>query len=213
MAPPPRRSGALRPLRALLTLTIIGNILLLLGTAIIWFLDTATNISVERVPVEFWAPLDALKDPVPDPVQPAFTPKVDHVDDVVAVTIADPTPGQAVLEAIALGPVGAVAWLVIAILARRIVTSALRADPFTVSTADQLRRLGIVILAGGGLADLIREAASYALFRSVLPSSSYVGFVTGDLGFWWLPLGLAVLAFAAVVRHGCALRAELDAVI
>lgn len=203
MAPSPRRSGALRPLRALLTLTIIGNILYLLLTPTNW-------ISGGRVPVDFWAPVDALKNPVPDPLQPAFTPKVDNAD--VLVTVADPTPAQTTLEVIALGAVGAVAWLVIAILARRIVISALHADPFTVSTADQIRRLGIIILAGGSLAELISAAASYALFRSVFPSSSYPG-DTIDISFWWLPLGLAVLAFAAVVRHGCALRAELDEVI
>ncbi|MEU7909403.1 DUF2975 domain-containing protein [Actinoplanes sp. NPDC049118] len=203
MAPSPRRSGALRPLRVLLTFTIIGNILFLLVTATNW-------ISGGRTPVQFWAPFDALNNPVPDPLQPAFTPKV---DDVVAVTVADPTPAQATLELIAGGTVGAVAWLVIAILARRIVTSALRADPFTVSTGDQIRRLGIVVLAGGGLAELIRAAVLYALYHSVFPSSSYTGPVTDDLSYWWLPLGLAVLAFAAVVRHGCALRAELDEVI
>lgn len=203
MAPSPRRSGALRPLRALLTLTIIGNILYLLLTPANW-------ISGGRIPVEFWAPVDALKNPVPDPLQPAFTAKVDNAD--VLITVADPTPAQTALEVIALGSVGAVAWLVIAILARRIVISALRADPFTVSTADQIRRLGIVILAGGSLAELISVAAAYALFHSVFPSSSYLG-DTIDVSFWWLPLGLAVLAFAAVVRHGCALRAELDEVI
>jgi hypothetical protein len=189
-----------------LTLTIIANVLYLLFTPLQWN-------SAWRTPVEFWAPSDALKNPVPDPLQPAFTPKVEHaVDDTVVVTVADPTFAQTALEDIALGTLGAIAWLVIAILARRIVTSALGADPFTVSTADQIRRLGIIILAAGGLAELIREAASYALYRSVFPSSSYLGTVTGA-SFWWLPLGLAVLAFAAVVRHGCALRAELDEVI
>src|SRR3712207_3882209 len=107
-------------MRALLTLTIIGNILYLLLTATNW-------ISGGRVPVDFWAPVDALKNPVPDPLQPAFTPKVDNAD--VLVTVADPTPAQTTLEVIALGAGGAVAWLVISILARRIVISALRADP------------------------------------------------------------------------------------
>ncbi|GGQ60381.1 DUF2975 domain-containing protein [Couchioplanes azureus] len=203
MAPSPRRSGALRPLRALLTFTVIMNILGLFFTAIDW-------ISGGRSPIEFYAPSDALINPVPDPLQPAFTPKV---DDAVVVTVADPTPAQATLEVIAGGLVGTVAWLVIAVLARRIVTSALRADPFTVSTADQIRRLGIVILAAGGLAALIGVAASYALYRSVFPSSSYLGPGTAEVSYLWLPLGLAVLAFAAVVRHGCALRAELDEVI
>jgi hypothetical protein len=203
VAPSPRRSGALRPLRALLTLTIVGNVLYLLLTPANW-------ISGGRIPVEFWAPVDALKNPVPDPLQPAFTAQVDHAD--VLVTVADPTPAQTTLEVIALGLAGSVAWLVIAILARRIVIAALRADPFTVSTADRIRRLGIVILAGGSLAELISVAAAYALFRSVFPSFSYLG-DTIDISFWWLPLGLAVLAFAAVVRHGCALRAELDEVI
>jgi hypothetical protein len=186
-----------------LTFTILGNILFLLVAATNW-------ISGGRTPVRFRAPFDVLNNPVPDPLQPAFTQKV---DDAVAVTVADPTPAQTTLEIIAGGTVGAVAWLVIAILARRIVTLALRTDPFTVSTADQIRHLGIVILAGGGVAEVIRAAAAYALYRSVFPSSSYTGSLTETFGFWWLPLGLAVLAFAAVVRHGCALRAELDEVI
>ncbi len=204
MAPSPRRSGALRPLRALLTFTIIVNILFLL-------LEPLLAWTSGRTPAEFWAPFDALKDPVPDPLQPAFTPKVDDL--AVVVIVADPTPAQTMLEILAAGTVGAVAWLVIAIMARRIVTSALRADPFTVATADQIRRLGIVILAAGGLAELVDAAAEYALYRSVFPSSSYTGAGADPLSFWWLPLGLAVLAFAAVVRHGCALRAELDQVI
>ncbi|MEV4707869.1 hypothetical protein [Actinoplanes sp. NPDC049316] len=46
----------------------------------------------------------------------------------------------------------------------------------------------------------------------MFPSFSYVGDTVG-FSYEWLPLGLAVLAFAAVVRHNCALRAELDEVI
>jgi DUF2975 family protein len=204
VAPFPRRSGALRPLRALLTFAIIGNILNLLIEPI------AALTSGVQNPARFWAPLDALDNPLPHSLQPAFTSRV---DEVVAVSVTDHTTTQAMLEIIAGGTVGAVAGLVTAILARRIVTSALRADPFTVSTADQIRRLGIVILAGGGLTEIIRGAALYTLYHSVFPSSSYTGPVTDDLSFWWLPLGLAVLAFGAVVRHGCALRAELDEVI
>jgi hypothetical protein len=33
------------------------------------------------------------------------------------------------------------------------------------------------------------------------------------IGLWWLPMGLVILAFAQVIDHGCALRAELDEVI
>ncbi|MEV4640176.1 DUF2975 domain-containing protein [Actinoplanes sp. NPDC049548] len=204
MAPSPRRSGALRPLRALLTFTIVINIpFLLIEPFLAW--------TSERVPAEFLAPLDALKDPLPDTLRPAFTAKVDDLG--VLVTIADPTPAQTMLEILAGGMVGAVAWLVIAVLARRIVTSALHTDPFTVDTAGQIRRLGIVILAAGGLAEIIGAAAEYALYRTVFPSASYTGAGADHLSLWWLPLGLAVLAFAAVVRHGCTLRAELDEVI
>ncbi|MFI5495012.1 DUF2975 domain-containing protein [Actinoplanes sp. NPDC051859] len=200
MAPTPRRSGPLRPLRVLLTLTIFGNVVTLLLAVIDW-------ISGGRIRTEFLAPPEALNNLLPDPLQPAFTSKL---DDLVVVTIAEPTLVQRMLEVVAGGAVGAVAWLVIAVLARRIVDSALRADPFTVSTAVQLRRLGVIILAAGGLAEVIGMAAAYALYRSVFSDSAYTGPI---LGFWWLPLGLAVLAFAAVVRHGCALRTELDEVI
>jgi hypothetical protein len=33
------------------------------------------------------------------------------------------------------------------------------------------------------------------------------------IDFWWLLLGLVILAFAQFIEHGCALRAELDEVI
>lgn len=203
MPPSPRRSRSLRPIQGLLTLTIIGNVLGLLVAAANW-------IGGGRTPVQFWAPFEALANPVPDPLLPAFTHRVDVE---VAVAVADPSPAQTALENIALGVVSAVVWLVIAVLARRIVTSALHGDPFTVATADRIRRLSIVILVGGGLAELIRMGAAYALFHSVFPSSTYIGPIQERFSFWWLPLGFAVLAFAAVVRHGCALRAELDEVI
>ena len=203
MPPSPRRSRSLRPIRALLTLTIIGNILSLLVVATNW-------IGGARTPIRFWAPFEALLNPVPVPLEPAFA---DKVDVEVAVAVADPSAAQTALENIAVGTVSAVVWLVIAVLARRIVTSALHGDPFTVSTADRLRRLSLVILIGGGLAEIVRAGAAYALYRSVFPSSSYLDPIDNSFSLWWLPLGFAVLAFAAVVRHGCALRAELDEVI
>ncbi|MFI7599078.1 DUF2975 domain-containing protein [Actinoplanes sp. NPDC049681] len=203
MPPSPRPSRSLRPIRALLTLIIISDILGLLVAAANW-------IGGGRTPARFWAPFDALLNPVPDPLQPAFAHRVD-VD--VAVTIADPTPAQTALENLAQGVLSTAVWLVIAVLARRIVASALRGDPFTVHTADRIRKLSITILVGGGLADAIRAGATYALYHSVFPSSPFMGPAQEMFDFWWLALGFAVLAFAAVVRHGCAMRAELDEVI
>ncbi|MEV8506387.1 hypothetical protein AB0368_16355 [Actinoplanes sp. NPDC051475] len=78
----------------------------------------------------------------------------------------------------------AVVWLVIAVLARRIVTSALHGNPFTVATSDRNRRLSIVILVGGGLTELIRIGAAYALFHSVFPSSTYIGLIQETFSFW-----------------------------
>ncbi|GAA2691539.1 hypothetical protein [Actinoplanes palleronii] len=206
MAPSSRRSGALRPLRALLTVTVVANVGFLVIAAIDWIMGTWNRS-------EFWAPADALTTPVIDPLLPAFTVQADNV--AVVVTVADQTPAQAVLDVIAGGTPGAIAWLVIAVLARRIVTAALGpgVDPFAAATAGRIRRLGIVILTAGGLAELISAAAEYTLYRSVFKDSSFTGAGAATFSLWWLPLGLAVLAFAAVVRHGSALRAELDEVI
>jgi hypothetical protein len=73
-----------------------------------------------------------------------------------------------------------------------------------------LRRLGVVVLAGGAAAEIVRVLSAVALphlagVDGTLPLSGF--------GLWWLPMGLVVLAFAQVIDHGCALRAELDQVV
>jgi hypothetical protein len=99
------------------------------------------------------------------------------------------------------------------ILARRLVDNAIATDPFTVAMARGMRRLGPVVLIGGALAELTRSAATIALYRGAVSGGHPFTDTNWMIDFWWLLLGLTVLAFAQVVEHGCALRAELDEVI
>ena len=96
---------------------------------------------------------------------------------------------------------------------------ALHNDPFSLTMVRKLRTLGAVILVCGLVSEMVAFAAARALLDDVLanqPAFLRQGSRV-DLNLyptlWWLVPGLMVLAFAAVVRHGCALRAELDEVI
>jgi hypothetical protein len=135
-----------------------------------------------------------------------------EVQDVMA-SVRDLSLPQRLLEEVASGTAWALITLVIAVLARRVVDAAIRSDPFTAEMADRLRRLAVVVLIGGAAAELTSIAAAAALYVSAHPHGAGFDPVSWPFGFWWMPLGFALLAFAAVVRHGCTLRAELDQVI
>jgi hypothetical protein len=94
--------------------------------------------------------------------------------------------------------------------------TALRDDPFTPAMVGKLRTLGLLILAGGLVAEAVAFLAGRALLDDVLAGEP--GLRAGaHLGWypslWWLLPGLLVLVFAEVLRRGCDLRAELDEVI
>ena len=129
----------------------------------------------------------------------------------VEVYIDHPSLAQTILGLFAHQLAIAIATIPMLIYARRLVDRAIRNHPFTPEMARGLRRLGLLVLAGGLGAEFVRAAAMIALTHSAT-AGSYVH-SEWTINFWWLLLGLTILAFAQVVEHGCALRAELDEVI
>jgi hypothetical protein len=60
---------------------------------------------------------------------------------------------------------------------------------------------------------MVRSTAAMLLYTTTVHDGGALVYVDWTIDFWWLLLGLVILAFAQVVEHGCALRAELDDVI
>jgi hypothetical protein len=100
------------------------------------------------------------------------------------------------------------------LLARRLVDLAMGPEgPFTVAMADGLHRLGVIVLVGGFLAEVVQEAAKIALYATAVHDGHPFAHAGYLIDFWWLLTGFAIVGFAAVIRHGCALRDELAEVI
>lgn len=136
------------------------------------------------------------------------------VTDVFVVPTAHPTTVQRTLFAVSHGVAFCLAVIPMLILARRLIAGVLTADPFTRPTVRRLRVLGAVVLAGGAVSELTGYLAALALLDTAVPAHMRT-WARPDFHptFWWLVPGLILLAFAEVVRHGRALRDELDTVI
>jgi Protein of unknown function (DUF2975) len=134
--------------------------------------------------------------------------------DVFVMPTARPTTGQHVLYAVSHTMAFCLAVIPILILARRLITGVINADPFTRRTVHRLRVLGVVILAAGAASELTEYITARILLDSAVPAAlrtwAHPDF---HASFWWLIPGLIMLAFAEVVRRGCQLRDELDTVI
>ncbi|HLL68799.1 MAG TPA: DUF2975 domain-containing protein [Micromonosporaceae bacterium] len=123
---------------------------------------------------------------------------------------------QILLFAISQGFGAVLATLAMLVYARRTVREAREHDPFTPAMVRRLRTLGLLVLAGGLVYELAELIAGWALLHIALDRTGIasLGAQPDTLPtFWWLLPGLLVFAFAEVIRHGCALRAELDEVI
>ena len=188
----PRRLGKIR---GLLSLLLFLNVLTVIGSALVRV--TGANVTNFTVyPEAVYGAQQANKQLWPLSVEVY----VDH-----------PTLTQTILGLFAHQLTIALATIPMLVYARRLVDRAIRNHPFTPEMARGLRRLGLLVLAGGLAAEFVRGAAMFALTHSAT-SGTYIR-SEWTIDFWWLLLGLVILAFAQVVEHGCALRAELDEVI
>lgn len=127
-------------------------------------------------------------------------------------------PFQVLMFALSHGLGFILATLPMLFYAYRVTDEALRNNPFTLVMVRKLRRLGLLILAGGLLYEAVALAASWALLRDALADQPALWAGAGLSpsqypSLWWLLPGLLMLAFAEVVRRGCYLQAELDEVI
>ncbi len=144
------------------------------------------------------------------PEQATLVPGVALSPDApVPVRLADPTTAQSawgVLLWLPTSVVGGTA-LTLVLLA---VLRARRGDPFSGGVVAIMRTLGLVLLVGGPLVQLLTGVGSYRLADSVLDhGADFAPAFTLDGPL----VGVCVLALAAVIRHGERLRQELDAVI
>jgi hypothetical protein len=190
----PARSkvGRLRAIRTLLTLMLTLNVLFLINAALI-------KVSGGIV-ASFQVPVDLVYGPQPYVLQQASR----HLSPTaVDVYVRDPSLLQTFLGLLTHGLAHAVATLPMIVLARRLVDRAIATDPFTMSMMRGLRRLGLIVLVGGLLAELVRTAAAIALYSSALPHGQpvidTVSSTPGIIDLWWLLLGLVILGFAQVV--------------
>lgn len=199
LRPQDRRLNAIR---ALLTLMLTLNVL---------FLVNAVLIKVNgQIVTGFEVSVDLVYGPQPFLLQQGNR----HLSPAtVDVYVRDPSLIQTLLGLLAHGLAYGVATLPMIIFARRLVHRAIDTHPFTIAMARGLRRLGLIVLIGGALAELIRSAATVALYNTAVSGGSAIADTDWMIHFWWLLLGLVILAFAQVVEHGCALRTELDKVI
>lgn len=133
-----------------------------------------------------------------------------RIEDPTTVVLRDPTFGQAVLWA--LGPaVGAAFALVIVVMLQRLVSAATSSDPFTMGNARRLRRIGVLMVAGQLAYAVVTVVAHWALAVSVL--GDRVQFPYFEQPWLGVFAGIAIIAVAEVVRHGVAMREELDEVV
>ena len=204
----PARSGVgrLQAIRTLLALMFVVNVLVLVQAVLIKV--TGGIVAAFQVQVELvYGPQPFVLQQVNRQLTPTM----------VAVYLQNPSLPQTFLGLLAHGLAHALATLPMIVLARRLVDRAIAGDPFTMSMVRGLRRLGLVVLIGGLLAELVRVGATIALYSSAVPHGHPVAdtLFSADriVDFWWLLFGLVILGFAQILEHGCALRAELDEVI
>jgi hypothetical protein len=200
--PPRPKPGRLGTVHGMLTGLLVINVLALVAAALV-----KVNGSIVTF---FTVDPEVVYGPQPGLSQQANKQlAVDTVD----VFVRDPSGLQTVLGLLAQG---LAVWLVtipMLLYARRLVRRVLATHAFTAETVNGLRRLGYLVLIGGVVAELVRSVALMVLRDTALRTGFDSWFLEWRIDFWWLLLGLVILAFAQVVEHGRALRAELDEVI
>ncbi|MDO8107934.1 DUF2975 domain-containing protein [Isoptericola sp. b441] len=141
---------------------------------------------------------------------PTLLPGVELARDAtVTVRLPDPAAAQSAWSVLL--------WLPSTLLAGAAVTLVLlavvrarRGDPFGGGVVTIMRTLGVVLLVGGPLVQLLTGVGSYRLAGTVLGrGADFAPAFTLDGPI----VGVCVLALAEVIRHGQRLREELDEVI
>jgi len=126
----------------------------------------------------------------------------------VEVQVADPSLHQQIAEALTSLPTKLVVFAML-LMVLRIVRRARHGDPFTAATVRQLRRLGVLVIAGGTVAGIVEAFAMFDLSRTVGNNV----YAIWDLPAGWLLAGFGFLAVAEVINRGTAMRDELATVI
>ena len=199
MATRPRR---LRGIHGLLSFMLVLNVLALINAALIRVSgQIVTTMPVD--PTVIYGP------------QPYVLQQANRQLSLLSIEayVREPSLLQTVLGLLEHGLATWIVTIPMIIYARRLVDRAVATQPFTTEMARGLRRLGLLVLAGGLLAELVRSTSGYALYKTTVVDDMAPMYWQWHFDFWWLILGLVILAFAQVVEHGCALRAELDEVI
>jgi hypothetical protein len=100
--------------------------------------------------------------------------------------------------------------------ALRTVNATLVGDPFTAHIVRRIRNLGLMVLVGGLLCEVVSYVAGVLLIDIALPRDELLRLDARpdwrpDL--WWVLPAFILLVVSAFMRRGVELRAELDAVI
>jgi hypothetical protein len=149
---------------------------------------------------------------------PRTHPEV-SVDQVPILLAVRPGSLQFVLYKLGHGFIYLAVTVPILIYARRIANAARLVDPFTREMVRRLRRLGLLILAGGAFAELTSYLTSLAVLDIYLdryhaePLMRFNALPDYQLSLWWVLPGLILLGVSEIVRRGVDLRDELNTVI
>jgi len=129
----------------------------------------------------------------------------------VGLSVADPTPRQAILGVLTILPTGLVVLTMLAGL-YRVIRDARRRDPFTETTVRRLRHLSAVLFLGGLLSWIGEFIAEFALTTTVT-QAGWAGTLSLAKPLIWLLVAFGYLAVAEIINRGRAMRAELEQVI
>lgn len=129
----------------------------------------------------------------------------------IGVSVHDPSAAQTALGLLGTLPAGLLVLAMLALLLRT-VRRARRHDPFTAGTVRDLRRLGVLAMAGGWLAWTVETLARLAL-AGTLTRDGYGGTFSLLAPLTWALVGFGYLAVAELLNRGRAMRAELAEVI
>jgi hypothetical protein len=196
------RTGWLRLIRTLLIVMLVGD----LPGLVLGFLPNGA-------PTVALALIGSLVDPTQSGVHVRFP---DLSLGQVEVLDMRPTYVEQLLFHIE----GFLAYVVISVpvivYALRTVNGAIDGDPFTARMVRRVRVLGLMVLVGGLLSEVVSYAAGVVLIDIALPKDELLRFDARpdwQLDLWWVLPAFILLAFSAILRRGVELRAELDAVI